>query len=444
MNARRDIIRAKRRIKKTMRLSRLIRTVAAILAFLAVCRFAPAQSPWQQPASDLASQIAFILGHGSARLMIRNLSSLSVDEIPAIRKLLEQDLRAHGIVANSAPNNSIIRVTLSESGHGLTWVAEVIQGDDTQIAVVDIPPAPQFPSNPRAEMILRRVSLYESKDPVLGGFEFANEMVLLTPYSVKHEVLADNGWEEQHNIPIPPHSPLARDPRGLLLPTPQQRGFEAWLPGLHCTGTLGYQANQFNIDCQPGDDLWPLTVTVMTPSSPVAGPAPNPSPNPPPPVQTAPPPPQIRAIYNTTRDYFTGVVSPSQGVDLPPFYSAVNVQWKTPNALVIGTIDGKIMLADGGKIITLNGTSDWGSDIATIHEGCGTGLPIASGTGNSYTDTLRAYEIIGSNAVPRSAPLAVDGTVTALWSAPDGKSVFAVIRNLQNQYEVDRVTALCN
>jgi len=427
-----------------MRLSRLVRVVAAILAFLALGGATPAQSPWQQPASDLAAQIASILGHGSARLMIRNLSSLPVDEIPAIRKLLEQELRARGIIANSAPNDTIIRVTLSESAHGFTWVAEVIHGDDTQAAVVDIPSFPPWHSLPRAEMILRRVSLYESKDPVLGGFEFTNEMVLLTPHSVKHEVLADNGWEEQHNIPIPPHTPLARDSRGLLLPTAQQGGFDAWLPGLHCTGSLGYQKDQFTIDCHPSDDPWPLMAPGTTPTPSPSGSASNPTPNLPPLVQSAPPSPQIRAFYNTARDYFTGIVSPSQGADLPPFYSAANVPWKTPSALVVGTIDVKVLLVDDGKIVTLSGTSDWGSDFATIHYGCGAGLPIVSGAGNSNTDTLRAYEIMGSNAEPRSAPLAIEGTVTALWSAPDGKSVFAVIRNAQNQYEVDRVTALCN
>jgi hypothetical protein len=422
----------------------LVRPIAAILAFLALSNAVPAQSPWQQPASDLASQIASILGHGTARLMIHNLSSLPVDEIPAIRKLLEQDLRASGVAASGAANDTIIRVTLSESARDRTWVAEVIQGDNTQVAVVDVPQGPPLPSNPRAEMILRRVSLYESKEPFIGGFEFDNEMVLLTPHAVKHEVLADEGWEEQHNIPIPARPPLARDPRGLLLPTAQRRGFEAWLPGLHCTGSLGDLKEQFTIDCHPSDDPWPLTTTAAIPSSPASSPTPNPPPNPPPPLQTVPATPRIRAFYNGARDYFTGVVSPSQGVEIPPFYSAVNVQWKTPNALVFGTIDGKILLADEGKIITLNGTSDWGSDFATIHEGCGSGLPIVSGNGNSNTDTLRAYQITGSDASPSSTPLPIEGTITALWSAPDGKSVLAVIRNAQNQYEVDRVTALCN
>ena len=59
-------------------------------------------------------------------------------------------------------------------------------------------------------------------------------------------------------------------------------------------------------------------------------------------------------------------------------------------------------------------------------------------------DSLRAYEMPAQEAIPASAPLAMDGTVTALWTAPDGKSVYAVVRNAADEYEVDRVTALCN
>ena len=59
-------------------------------------------------------------------------------------------------------------------------------------------------------------------------------------------------------------------------------------------------------------------------------------------------------------------------------------------------------------------------------------------------DSLRAYEVPAQEAFPASAPLTMDGTVTAMWTGPDGKSVLAVVRNAADQYEVDRVTALCN
>jgi hypothetical protein len=40
--------------------------------------------------------------------------------------------------------------------------------------------------------------------------------------------------------------------------------------------------------------------------------------------------------------------------------------------------------------------------------------------------------------------LQMDGTVTALWTAQDGKSAMAAVRNGAGGYEVDRVTATCN
>ena len=100
---------------------------------------------------------------------------------------------------------------------------------------------------------------------------------------------------------------------------------------------------------------------------------------------------------------------------------------------------------ENGALKPIAGTRDWGSDFAVLHSGCGAGTQIiASGSGEAASDSLRAYELPALEAVPASAPLAMDGTVTALWPAPDGKSVLAVVRNAANEYEVDRVTALCN
>jgi hypothetical protein len=114
-------------------------------------------------------------------------------------------------------------------------------------------------------------------------------------------------------------------------------------------------------------------------------------------------------------------------------------------ALLVGGIDGRVQMVENGSLRVVTGTRDWGSDFAVLHSGCGAGVQvIASSSGEAASDSLRAYELPALEAVPASAPLAIDGTVTALWAAPDGKSVLAVVRNAANQYEVDRVTALCN
>ena len=77
---------------------RLIWLMAAMVGLAGIAVHA-APSPWEQPAAALAGQITAILGPGQAHLTIRNLSTISTDEIPAIRGLLEQDLKAHGVTA---------------------------------------------------------------------------------------------------------------------------------------------------------------------------------------------------------------------------------------------------------------------------------------------------------------------------------------------------------
>ena len=69
---------------------------------------------------------------------------------------------------------------------------------------------------------------------------------------------------------------------------------------------------------------------------------------------------------------------------------------------------------------------------------------ITSSSGEAASDSLRAFGIPALDAIPESNALAMDGTVTALWTARDGKSAMAVVRNGTGGYEVDRVSALCN
>jgi len=106
---------------------------------------------------------------------------------------------------------------------------------------------------------------------------------------------------------------------------------------------------------------------------------------------------------------------------------------------------GKVQVVDNGVLKPVSGARDWGSDFAILKSGCGSGAQvIASGSGEAASDSLRAYELPAQEAIPASAPLAMNGTVTALWPAPDGKSLLAAVRHTSSDYEVDRVTALCN
>ena len=200
-----------------MKLSWLITAMTALMGLAAIA--APAPSPWEQPAAALADQISGILGPGQARLTIRNLSSISTDDIPAIRQLLEQDLRARGVTASGAESANTVRVTLSESAHDRLWVAEVVEGDQTQVAVVDLGPnQPQQPQSAGGIMLRKDVLLSASK-PLLAALELPDTLIALEPEQIVIYAHAKDGWREQQRVTIAQKRPLSRDPRGILLLT---------------------------------------------------------------------------------------------------------------------------------------------------------------------------------------------------------------------------------
>jgi hypothetical protein len=409
---------------KPMRGWGLVAGVAGLLLGLAA-NGATTPGPWDEPAAALSDQVAAILGPGQARLAIRNISTISTDEIPAIRRLLEQDLKTHGVLASGAESANTIRVTLSENVRERLWVAEVIEGNETRVAMVHVDRGTAQQTASTGGITLRRQAVLSTSAPVLAALETSSGYVVVAPEEIVIFAHSADGWREQRRVGIGQKKAMARDPRGVILPSADGLGFEASLAGVACSGS--YQQTDWTVHCRESDDPWPISH-----GDSASGAA------------------AIKAFYNAARDYFTGVVTPNVGADLPAFYSAALLPRPDGAGLLTNSIDGKVQLAESGALKTVAGTRDWGSDFAALRSGCGAGMQIiASGSGEAIADSVRAYELPASEAIPASAPLAMEGTVTATWSAPDGKSVFAVVRKAAEQgqpdsYEVDRVTANCN
>ena len=388
-----------------------------------------APGPWDQPVSDLAEQISGILGPGQARLIIRNLSTVPTDEIPTIRGLLEQDLKARGVMASGVESANTIRVTLSENLRERLWVAEIVEGAETRVVMVHVEPGTAQPAQHVGGLTLRKQTALTSSDRVLAAIETPGGLVAVEPEEIVIYGQTADGLREQKRVGIGQKRALARDPRGIVVPSPDGSGFDAYVSGMTCSGVFApaQPAGESTVHCRDSDDPWPiLEGPTLQPGSGGGSIS-------------------IKAFYNAARDYFTGIVTPSVDVDLPPFYSAALLPRSGGAGLLIDGIDGKVQIAESGALKPVAGTRDWGSDLAALDTGCGAGSQIvASGSGEALGDSLRAYELPRQEAVPASAPLAMGGTVLALWPAPDGKSIFAVVENPANQYEVDRVTALCN
>ena len=424
-----------------MRAMRLIGTVALGvwgLAGLAACRAQAVQAPgpWSQPAAELATQIADILGPGQAQVTIRNLSTIQASEIPSIRKLMEQDLKAHGVIASGAESANAIRVTLSENERERLWVAEVVEGRETHVAMVHVDASTATVSMSSARLVLRseriaglasRIGGIVQNDPIQAASEINGHFLVMYPDRISIFSSTAGAWVEANTIAI--ERKLSRDLRGVLLANADGSGFTAYTPGMQCIGSYslplaGPSADSgWSVRCHASDDPWPVYQS---------GDASSATP--------------LKAFYNSARNYFTGVVTPGIGVDLPPFYAAGMIPRAAGGAaLLISGIDGNVQLIENGATRPVAGTRDWGSDFTVMRSGCGAGTQIiASSSGEAANDSLRAFEIPALEALPTSNSLTLGGTVTALWTAQDGKSAFAVVRNTAGEYEVDRVTALCN
>jgi hypothetical protein len=74
---------------------------------------------------------------------------------------------------------------------------------------------------------------------------------------------------------------------------------------------------------------------------------------------------------------------------------------------------------------------------------------LATASGDAAQDTLRAYDVVGREAIPASSPLTLDGRVTALWpmqpaaNAP-GEAVAILEKQQPRTYEAYRVSVVCN
>lgn len=408
---------------ETMRLMRRTAAVWSVwLAATVVVLAAP--SPWDQPAAALADKIAGIVGPGQAHLTLLNRSSIPAPEIPVIRKLLEEDLRARGVSPAGDESANTIRVMLSENARARLWIAEVVEGNVTQVAMIEMGSDSARPSAAPGGLALRRQAILTIDQPVLAALETPSGIVVLEPEQVVLYTRGSDGWHAFKSVNIGQKQSLSRDPQGLLMEDPGGAGFKAWLPGAECTGSL--PIGEGAINCHAGDDPWPIPSNANGAST-------------------------VSAFYNPARNFFTGVVTPSVAVDLSRFYAAAWIPRAAGEVgqggagLLVGGIEANVQMLENGAIKPIAGTRDWGSDFAALNTGCGSGWQIvASGSGQSASDSLRAFEVPALEAVPASAPLEVSGTVTALWPAPDARSAIAVVRSAAGAYEVDRVTALCN
>jgi hypothetical protein len=369
-------------------------------------------------ADNFAEKIIAVTGPGALAVEVTNHSSLSKDEAERVQRGLLAGLASFGArFVDQGQAVATVRVSLSEDLRNYVWIAEIKQAaNESSVAMISAPRL-KFQLSPLegAALAIRKTLLWSSEDRILDVAEISGaHFVVLYPEQVTLYKSQAGKWQAEQSLAVTHSQPWPRDLRGRVVPR-QDRLFDTYLPGVFCqsTGTAA-----LGLNCRQSDDPWPI-----------AG---EPSP--------------LSGFFTPARNYFTGALSPGVGKQRAPaaFYSAAWIPRNPYTLWLFSGVDGSVHLLDG--VSDQAADLGWGSDIASVHSGCGSGWQIlATGAGNNADDSVRAFEMSDHEPVPATQAVSLDGAVSALWTAADGGSAMAVSRNRETgTYEAFRLTITCS
>lgn len=377
-------------------------------------------SDWKGAEQELARKIAAATGPATAAVDVTNHSSLSKKDSDEITRELRALLEGLGVrTVKPEQAAATVVISLSENLQSYVWVAEIHQGAGELSVVMVSTPRVDAPAFVRETPVvtLRRTPIWTQEEPILdlAVLEEASgpsHIVVLDPEKIAFYRWIDGRWQPQQSLPITHSRPWPRDMRGRLIPR-QDHLFDIYLPGMFCQSA---SSPSLSLVCHASDDPWPLS-------------------------QQFP----LGGFYATTRNFFTGVLSPGLGkqTSTAKFYSAAPLPRPTYTLWIFAGVDGGIRLLDG--ITEQTARLNWGSDLASIKTTCGSGWQVlATQPGDHSGDSVRAFEFPDRDPVAVSPALDFSGGITALWTEAKGGSAIAVSRNAETgNYEAFRLAVAC-
>jgi len=371
-------------------------------------------------ARQLAHKIASVTGPGAISLEIANRSSLDDKSVSDIRGALEAQLRTEGVrIAQPDEAQRSVEITLSESLREYVWSAQIMVGaDERKVVLISTPRAPSASPASAMPLVLRKSFLFTQEQPILDAalveMSGGPRLLVLDAGKVAAYHQQAGRWEQESALAITHSRTFPRDLRGRLL-LRRDHLFDVHLPGTICRSSV---TAPLTLACNDSDDPWPLTADEGA----------------------------VRASFAPARNFFTGALSPGIGKvsNAPSFYSAAALPRSGSVLWILAAVDGSLHLLDGTTDQVIRGAK-WGSDLAAIGSGCGTGTQLlVSESGDPAQDSLRAFEIADRDPVAFSAPLEFDGPVVALWTEGSGSAAVAIVeRPDTGWYEAYRISVVC-
>jgi len=383
-----------------------------------VCVPASAQNGWHALEIDLAHKIAAATGPGAVFLDFANRSSLTQKESDEIRRGLFLELALLGIHAVPGEQAvATVRITLSENLREYVSIAQIQQGSNEPSVVMVSSPRTSAASSsqPSKAVSLQKTLLWTDRARILDIVSPSAQITIaLEPERAVLLSLQNSHWQEVQSLAISHNRPWPRDMRGRLV-LRKDHLFDAYLPGVFCQTTT---SSPISLTCRDSDDPWPITADQF----------------------------QQRAFFASTRNFFTGAMSPAQPKQnlAPPFFSAAPLPRDQYTLWILGAVDGQTHMLDG--VTDQTARLNWGSDIASIHSNCGLGWQIlATSRSTGAGDSITAFEVADREPVAVSQSIDLAGDITALWSSADAASVIAIAHNFHTgDYEAYRILVACN
>jgi hypothetical protein len=401
-----------------------------LTSFLLATVFLPSSlyaSSLGDTARQLAHKIAAASGPGAFALEVTNRSALDQKSLREVRSSLEAQLQAEGVHATKSEQSiGTIEVVLSESLRDYVWTAAIVIGaDEKKVALVSSPrPLTGTQFTPALPIVLKTTLVFTQEQPILDitVVEMPGGARLLVLDSSAVAIYRQAGtapagrWDLEASLPIAHTRPFPRDLRGRLL-LRRDHLFDVYLPGTFCQSASG-AGTPLSLACHESDDPWPLT--------PEEGSA--------------------RAFFATSRNFFTGALSPGIGKisNVPSFYSAAALPRSGYVLWAVAAVDGSLHLVDGVADQAIRG-GRWGSDLAAVHSNCGVGTQLLiSGGGDAERDGLRAFEIPDRDPVAVSSAVEFGGEIVVLWPESSASSAAAIVKRKDTGwYEAYRVSVTC-
>jgi len=350
---------------------------------------------------------------------LENRSTISPADAILYRKAIEKQFRTAKVsLVKPERAQADVKVTLSENKNGFLWVAEIKLGSETSIVMQEFRNFENVvTTSVRSKLELNDELLFVQSAHMLDFVRIdAKNILILQPDSLF--IMGQNYTENPKSAAKIIHDqPWPRDMRGRLMV--HGKDVEAYMPDFVCRGNI---QDISKLACTASSDPWPLTTKGE---------------------------PSMSGFYSPVRNFFTGAVvvaDVTNEQNLSGFFTAARVGDEANALWLFAGTNGRVRLYN--KLNQpLKSLSGWGSSLATLPNECNNNwLVLVTRPGDAtQNDQLVAMEIVNRDATIASNPIEVNGTVDALWTAPDNSAVNAVIRNHETGvYEAHRISVRCN